>query len=231
MSARLQMPRIAHSFLAHPLRLAVIGLAGASLLLAACDDTSAAGDDATASPTPTATSEGLPANDGDSGGAAGGAAGGGIEPANPEAPPKGDLNASSGSVPLGLGTYCWSPPTGSGKPAMCADAIGIITATEDLVVTAGEDLTVTGDESNELTLPPMAIAYAYLYDAPDAPIAEGDDFRGWTPSAGERALEFGDDVISLPEDLAPGRYLLAVNYSAGPDRGSEATYGALLVVE
>lgn len=203
---------------AHPLRLAMVALAGMTLLLAACDNTDAAGDPTT-TPTATATADE----------AAGGAAGGGIEPANPEAPPEGVLNSGSGSVPLGLGSYCWSPPTGSGQPALCVDALGITTAPDDLVVKAGEDLTVTGDE---ITLPPMSIAYATLYPASAEPVASGDDFRAWTPdSMNEVALEFGDDVISLPDDLEPGRYLLAVNYSAGPDRGSEATYGAILVVE
>lgn len=212
------------SRLAHPFRVALVGLAAASLLLAACDGTDAADDGAgTPPPTVTGTPEASPTPD---------AAGGGTEPANPEEPPAGFLNSGSGSVPLGLGSYCWSPPTGSGKPALCVDKIGIITASDDLVVEAGEDLLVTGDDRNEITLPPLSIAYAILYDAPDAPAAEEAGFRAWTPdSMSERMLEFGDDVVSLPNDLEPGRYLLAVNYSAGPERGSEATYGAILVVE
>ncbi|MEX1022572.1 MAG: hypothetical protein WD058_05440, partial [Dehalococcoidia bacterium] len=158
------------------------------------------------------------------------AAGGGIEPANPDAPPEGTLNSASGEVALGLGSYCWSPPQGSGNPALCADAIGIITGADDLTVEAGATLEVTGD----LTWPPMAIAYALLWDAADEPIAAGDEsqsFRAWQPGGGERELAYGDHSVTLPEDLAPGRYMLAINYSAGPDRGSEATYGAILIVE
>ena len=43
--------------------------------------------------------------------------------------------------------------------------------------------------------------------------------------------EIGSHTVTLPAELEPGRYLLSVHYTAGPDRGSEATYGALLVVE
>src|SRR5690606_10704986 len=85
--------------LTRPLRLAVVGLAAVSLLLVACEGTDAA-DEGTATPAPTVTA--TPTLDP--------AGGGGIEPANPEAPPEGVLNSGSGSVPLGLGTYCWSPP-------------------------------------------------------------------------------------------------------------------------
>jgi len=35
----------------------------------------------------------------------------------------------------------------------------------------------------------------------------------------------------LPDDLAPGTYILGIGYTAGPDRGSDAMYGAVLVVE
>ncbi len=226
---------LTRALFARPLRAAIVALAGLSLLLAACDDTDAAGDDPTTtpSPTPTATASGTPDTP-TPGSDTGGAAGGDIEPANPEEPPEGVLNAGSGSVPLGLGTYCWSPPTGSGKPALCVDKIGLITSPGDLVVQPGEDLTVTGDE---ILMPPMTIAYAYLYPAPADPLDAGEEYRAWTPdSMNEHTIEFSDrdfeaDILTLPADLEPGRYLLAVNYTAGPDRGSEATYGAILVVE
>ncbi|MCK9486183.1 MAG: hypothetical protein M0R73_05685 [Dehalococcoidia bacterium] len=227
----LSLPR---TFIEHPIRLAVIALACITLLLAACDSTDAAGGDDEPRATPSVTSTDVAPTGGSAGEAAGGAAGGGIEPANPEEPPQGILNSGAGSVPLGLGTYCWSPPTGGGRTAMCVDKLGIITAPDNLVVQPGEHLTVSGDE---ILMPPMSIGYAYLNPTSAEPIASGEDFRAWSSvSTEEWAIKFtdnqsGEDVLTLPDDLAPGRYILAVNYSAGPDRGSEATYGAILVVE
>src|SRR5690606_9438971 len=151
-----QMPR--SSLMTHPLRSAALLLVGATLLLGACNESDAAGNDSTptATPTVTATPEATPTVD---------PAGGGIEPANPEEPPVGVLNSSGGSVTLGLGSYCWSPPTGSGGQALCVDKLGIITADEDLAAQPGETLEVSGD----LTFPPMSIQSAFLYVASDEP--------------------------------------------------------------
>ncbi|MCK9493869.1 MAG: hypothetical protein M0R75_00045 [Dehalococcoidia bacterium] len=211
-----------------------VAFVGAMLVVGvACSDDSGNEDGPTSTPTststgtPEATATETPQTTG------GGAAGGGIEPANPEEPPTGALVSEGGEVDLGLGTYCWSPPAGSGAFAGCADMIGIITGTEDLAVTAGEVLTVTGD----LTWPPMTIAYAQLRPAPaDTVVPAEGDFRAWSPEAEPTELEFeagapDEHTITLPADLEPGRYLLAVNYTAGEGRGSEATYGAILVVE
>lgn len=217
-----------------PLRL--LGLAllvGALALGAACTDDD--GDDSAGagggSPAPTVETgtpgEGTP-------GAGSGAAGGGIEPANPASPPEGRILAASGEVDLGLGSYCWSPPTGGGEVGHCADAIGIITGTEDLTVSPGETLTVTGD----LAMPPMTISTARLHLATDEPIDAQPEFRAWQPNpdAVSQSLEVdssttGEHTVALPDDLEPGRYVLDLSYTAGPDRGSDAQYGVVLVVE
>lgn len=207
----------------HTRTLSLLGLiAGASLLLVGCDGTDAADPEST----PTATATALDPGGGNAAG------GGGIEPANPDAPPAGVLGSSTGSIDLGLGSYCWSPPQASGNPAICADAIGIITNPADLSVTAGETLTITGD----LSWPPMTIATASLWRITGEPVSTGEDYRAWHPEGEMQALAsdsatITEHTVTLPEDLAPGRYLLAVNYTAGPDRGSDATYGAILVVE
>lgn len=166
-------------------------------------------------------------------------AGGGIEPANPISPPEGTLASTSGEVALGLGSYCWSPPAGVGAPAMCADAIGIITAPSDLTADAGETLTIADDEPGTLPWPPMTIESATLWLTPGAPVQSEADYRAWLPDAGFEdgitldtdSSEIGAHTIALPADLDPGRYLLSIFYTAGPDRGSDATYGAILVVE
>lgn len=212
-----------------PLHIRTLGflglIAGATLLLVGCEGSDAASEpDPTSTPSVISTVEDSrddsPTN------------GGGSEPANPDAPPAGTLGSASGNVALGLGSYCWSPPQASGNPAVCADAIGIITAPSDLVVTPGETLTVTGD----LSWPPMSIATASLWLAPDETDAGNDEFRAWRPEGAMQTLQadsstIKEHTVTLPEDLAPGRYLLALSYTAGPDRGSDAMYGAILIVE
>ena len=162
---------------------------------------------------------------------------GGIEPANPEAPPQGTIASAAGEVHLGLGSYCWSPP--GGNPGICADSIGIITAPSDLTVEAGETLAIADEEPGTLPWPPLAIDSATLWLAPDEPIQSEADYRAWRPDAGFEggtnlatdSSEIGSHTITLPDDLEPGRYLLSILCTAGPDRGSDATYGAILVVE
>ncbi len=217
------------------MRSAAILLAGTALILGACTDDSGedTSDDSTGTPVPevTAPTTGTPGETPNPGG-------GDIEPANPESPPEGTLASGSGSVKLGLGSYCWSPPTGSGEPGLCADAIGIITAPDDLTVEAGETLTIAG-EAGTLPWPPMTIAHATLYTAPGDPVDSGSDFRAWRPqdtvSHGEIVLETSEEIgehsIMLPDDLERGTYILSLSYTAGPDRGSDAMYGAVLSVE
>lgn len=226
------------------LRVVGIGLLGTAMLLStACSD-DAAGEDATATPTASATQE-TPttttsspsviatvedSRDSDASN---------TEPANPDSPPEGTIASTSGEVDLGLGTYCWSPPAASGNPAVCADAIGIVTAVADLPVTAGETLTIADEAPGTLPWPPLSIDNATLWPAPAEPVMSDADFRAWQPDGGydggleleTDSSEIGSHTVTLPADLAPGRYLLSVHYTAGPDRGSEATYGAVLVVE
>jgi hypothetical protein len=218
-----------------PLRGLGVALLGATLVLGvACSDTDE-GDDTTATSTPDPMSTVIAtvddsrddATDGD------------IEPATPDAPPQGTLASASGEVDLGLGSYCWSPPTSSGEPSLCADAIGIITGTSDLTVEAGETLTIADAEPGTLPWPPLAIDSATLWMAPDEPISAEADFRAWQPEGQIEdgidleadSSEIGSHTVTLPADLEPGRYLLSIFYTAGPDRGSDATYGAILIVE
>src|SRR5690606_16765939 len=116
------------------------------------------------------------------------AAGVGTESATPEDPPQGVLVAEDAEVALGLGSYCWSPPSASGQQALCADALGVITGIEDLPTNAGATLTVKG----ELALPPMTIGEASLWIAPDEPAAEGDEFRAWEAVSEASAVAVGN---------------------------------------
>jgi len=197
------------------LSVAVLAIA---LLGAACNS---AGADATPGGLPTAIATVVDSRDNDP------TNGSGIEPANPDAPPTGEIGDGSTSTALGLGSYCWSPPAASGNPSICADAIGIITTHDELAVSAGAELTVTGD----LSWPPMRIEYAMLWAISGAPVDEGDDYRAWHPGEDSVNLVHGEHSVTLPAELEPGEYVLAINYSAGPDRGSEATYGVVLIIE
>ncbi len=218
-----------------PLRSLGVALLGATLMLgAACSDADER-DEATATsmPDPMSTVIATVEDSRDN------PAGGGIEPATPDSPPEGTLASGSGEVDLGLGSYCWSPPTGSGEPSVCADSIGIITSTSDLTIEAGETLTIADAEPGTLPWPPLAIDSATLWAAPAEPIAAEADYRAWQPEGqfedgidlAVDSSEIGSHTITLPGDLEPGRYLLSVFYTAGPDRGSDATYGAILIVE
>ena len=214
------------------LRFLGIGLLGATMLFGvACSDSDTS-EEATNSPTsmPTEIVTVEDSRDSDPTN---------IEPANPDSPPEGTIASASGEVELGLGTYCWSPPAASGNPAVCADAIGIITSPSDLTVEAGEVLTIADDEPGTLPWPPLTIDNATLWPAPPEPIQSDETYRAWQPDGGYEggtelatdSSEIGSHTITLPSDLEPGRYLLTVHYTAGPDRGSEATYGAILVIE
>ena len=214
------------------LRLLGIGLLGATMLLGvACSDSDESDDPAdspTSVPTEIATVEDSRDSDPTN-----------IEPANPDAPPEGTIASASGEVDLGLGTYCWSPPAASGNPALCADAIGIITGPSDLAVEAGETLTIADEEPGTLPWPPLTIDNATLWPAPAEPVQSDESYRAWRPEGGFEdgielttdSSEIGSHTVTLPAELEPGRYLLSVHYTAGPDRGSEATYGVLLVAE
>lgn len=226
-----------------PLRLLGLALLGAMLVLGvACTDDSTDEDttgDEAGSPTATGTPDPMSTVIATVETTGGGAAGGDIEPATPDSPPEGTLASASGEVQLGLGSYCWSPPTGSGNPALCVDAIGIITGTSDLTVEPGETLAIADEEPGTLPWPPLEIQSATLTEAPGEPIQSEADYRAWQPEGGFEggvdlqvdSSEIGAHTITLPEDLEPGRYLMSIFYTAGADRGSDATYGAILVVE
>ncbi|GMU41625.1 MAG: hypothetical protein AMXMBFR23_24910 [Chloroflexota bacterium] len=204
------------------LRMAGVAIIGAgALLLAACSSTA----DGTPAPSPTqdpatvivATNTPAPGLD---------PAGGGISPATPDEPPGGTFEVGGAAHPLGLGSYCWSPPQGSGNPAVCADAIGYITPVSDTAVTPGDTLEVTGG----LAMAPIEIVTARLWLAPEAPVHAGAEFRAWHPGDDAVALTVDGTSIRLPADLEAGAYLLVVDIIS-IDPSSSAAYGAILTVE
>lgn len=202
-------------------RIAVAAAAGIALLLGACSS------EEPASPTPTGTvvdptiivtSETSPTPD---------AAGGGISPATPDEPPAGTFEVDGTEHPLGLGSYCWSPPTGSGLPAVCADAIGYITPPAPVTVAPGATLKITGG----LAMAPIEVTSVMFWAAPAEPVATGEGFAAWHPEGEGKSLAVTDGLsVALPGDLAPGRYLVTVNI-VSIDASSSATYSVILAVE
>lgn len=203
-------------------RLALAGAAGLALLLGACTG------DEQPSPTPTATagdptvivSTSTPTPTGD-------AAGGGISPATPDEPPAGTFAVDGTEHALGLGSYCWSPPTGSGRPALCADAIGYITPPDPVTVPSGATLEITGG----LAMAPIEVTSVMFWPAPAEAVATGDGFAAWHPEGeGESLAVTGGLLFALPADLEPGRYLVAVSVIS-IDPSSSAMYSVVLAVE
>jgi hypothetical protein len=205
------MPGIRSSRHTQLARLTVALAAGLALLLGA-----ACSNDAAPSPTPTATPT-----------ATVDPAGGGISPATPDKPPAGTFEVGGTEHVLGLGSYCWSPPRGSGRPALCADAIGYITPPDPVAVAPGATLEITGG----LAMAPIEVTSVRLWTAPAEPVASGDGFTAWHPNGEATRLTVTDGLsITLPADLAPGHYLLAIDVMS-IDPSSSATYGAILTVE
>lgn len=128
---------------------------------------------------------------------------------------------------LGLGSYCWSPPTGSGRPAVCADAIGYITPPDAVPVPSGATLEITGG----LAMAPIEVTSVMFWPAPAEPVATGEGFAAWHPEGEGEPLPVTDGLsIALPSDLAPGRYLVAVSIIS-IDPSSSAMYSVILAVE
>lgn len=195
---------------------------GAALLLGACADndpspTPTPTPTETSTPSPTASPDGTPATD---------PAGGGISPATPDEPPVGTFEVNGTEHPLRLGTYCWSPPTGSGRSALCVDAIGVITPLEPARVPSGGTLQVTGG----LMMPPIEFTAITLWVLSEEPAHTGDEFLAWHPTDQVAELQPVDGAVTLPADLEPGRYLLTVDIMS-IDVSSTANYGTILEVE
>lgn len=209
-----------HTYSSRLTRIAIAAAAGLALLLGACST------DEPASPTPTSTvdptvivsPEPSPTSD---------AAGGGISAATPDEPPAGTFEVDGAEHALGLGSYCWSPPTGSGRPAICADAIGYITPPDAVTVSSGATLEITGG----LAMAPIEVTSVMFWAAPAEPVATGDGFAAWHPEGEGQPLVVTDGLsFALPSDLEPGRYLVTVSIIS-IDPSSSAMYSVILAVE
>src|SRR5690606_22564965 len=107
-------------------------------------------------------------------------------------PPAVEASSDGGSVAAGLGTYCWSPPEGSGQPGLCADAIGIITTAAALPVSSGANVTLETSEEGGLarSTGDTVEVWPFDQDTPEPP-ASGDWGQAWQPL----------EVPALPADV------------------------------
>jgi hypothetical protein len=141
-------------------------------------------------------------------------------------PPAAIARSDAASVPLGLGSYCWT----SGGMGLCADSPGIVTGTLDLDVDRGETVTIGG----ALARTEFAVVAARIRPVEGEPAERGDDFLIWTPTSGkwpgewiELEFEAVDGGLRLVAELPVGRYLvsLALSFPQG-----DAGYGLILAV-
>jgi hypothetical protein len=126
----------------------------------------------------------------------------------------------------GVGTYCWSDPTGDGESiAICVDMIGIPTAVEPLTVSGP----FTGQLQLRLEQLPDDLVLEVL------PVTDADEFenrgelRWWEPQAGERhELALATDG-EFRLSLDSGLYVLSV-FARWQERG-DVNYGFLVRVD
>ena len=183
-------------------------------LLAACDSNEASPDGSpspTATPTTTATP--TPTSTGET-------------PGHPTVddtkPPVLVATSGSGSVPLGVGTYCWTSATGG----LCVDYVGIVTVRDALLAAAGSVIDI---DASELTVDGVV---ATAWPLPVEPVwdEDGQATIAWSPGEDEGVapvLAVADGHISFEADLPPGDYLV-VFFVQVP--GGDVSYGLQLTV-
>ncbi len=221
-----------------------LGAAGA-LLLGACTDN---GDAGNADPTTTATATASPTATESTNG------GGGMTTVSPTAaptetataevsptpddgtpvtsrPPDLDATSDGESVAAGLGTYCWTPPEGSGQPGLCADAIGIITTEDALAASPGAAVVLEASEADALASATAVNVQVWPRDELGDPISSGDWGVAWNPGTAQATVvdaTLADGTIAFTAPEGAGAYIvgLFVTFENG-----DAMYGLQLEVE
>ena len=141
-------------------------------------------------------------------------------------PPPAVLQVGGQEQVSGIGSYCWSRPTGGDTArSVCADMAGVPTAEQPLLVgapfTATFRLTPPG-LPDELALNVFAVTPADRVE----PWPPGS--RGWAFKQGESLDLPLEQQPSIELSLAPGRYVLAL-FGRWPSLG-DVTYGFLVEV-
>jgi len=142
-------------------------------------------------------------------------------------PPPAILTVAGKEQVSGIGSYCWTEPTGEDAgTGLCADMVGISTAEEPL--TAGSPVTATfllapEETPNELLLEVIPVT------AEDEMERWADGSRSWPYQPGERYTLPLEREPSLELSLQPGLYVLIL---AGRwEAYGDASYGFLVEVQ
>jgi hypothetical protein len=141
-------------------------------------------------------------------------------------PPPAVLEAAGAEQVSGIGSYCWSEPTGDASAvSICADMIGIITPEEPLAVPPAfqAQFRLAPEEV------PVELVLRVLPVSPEEELgAVQEGWRAWPVDSGETyrlALE-REPAVTL--SLEPGLYVL--DLFARWDAWGDASYGFLLEV-
>ena len=146
-------------------------------------------------------------------------------------PPELEATSASASIPAGLGTYCWTPPEGSGQPGLCADAIGIITTADPLTASPGTEVVLEASEADALGSATAVNVQVWPRDELGDPISSGDWGVAWNPGAAQATVIEGtlaDDTITFTAPDEASAYIvgLFVTFENG-----DAMYGLQLEVQ
>ena len=135
-------------------------------------------------------------------------------------PPPATAYAGSVTVPLGLGTYCWTDP--GAEVGLCADTIGIVTDPTALTVPVGSLVTVAY---------PSGITEAFVRASPlpGEPIQDDGATLVWAPEGEgqELAVHLRPGAFGFFADLAAGQYLMSIRLFV-PE--GDVSYGLILDV-
>ena len=144
-------------------------------------------------------------------------------------PPPATLEIDGETQVAGVGSYCWSSPTGAGESvSMCADKIGLPTVSDPLIssspVTARLILPLD-DPLKQLTLSVFQATSSHEVKLE----VDTDQFRYWMPGAGtnrELDLQTEQEIVL---ELDPGLYVFYV-FAVWEDKG-DVSYGFLVEVK
>ena len=142
------------------------------------------------------------------------------------------LQASGGgeTEAAGLGSYCWTPPEGSGQPGLCADATGIVTSADALAVDAGDEVVLEPTEQDALAAATAVNVQLWPRDEIGDPISSGDWGVAWNPGAAQATVieaTLTADSITFVAPEESGAYIVSlfVTFENG-----DAMYGLQLEV-
>jgi len=144
-------------------------------------------------------------------------------------PPPATLEIDGKTQMAGVGTYCWSSPTGVGESvSMCADKIGLPTVSDPVSssspVTARLILPLN-DLPKQLTL---SVFQATAENEVKLEV-DTDQFRYWMPGAGTNQELALQTVQEITIELKPGLYVFYV-FAVWEEKG-DVSYGFLVEVK